>query len=321
MDRDGDRVSCELGMAIEITAALLGDPRAPRGYPGQLHDEEWARPYAQRPKAHLTVDETDTLQDACRQAVTHFESLFPEGDFRDANIFFAFYLSEDESGMSSRWWRRISTVVTLVDLDGRALWNRSAGSATYASLLEAAEAGALLGDPRRPYVVLNPPMGDGFLGSWQDVVNAWGVFWELVKAASIVGGAIGLPASLEWFFRKRSGGLGPEELAAVCGAHASSWAERWGKPPDVGATIEQPDRRSATELARLLGCDVPEAEVLLVGRGFVRDEASGLWVPGQDEASVLLRRAAGSIDWSNSSEPDDLNDRLRKAIRGEDPWS
>lgn len=59
------------------------------------------------------------------------------------------------------------------------------------------EADALLGDPRRPYVVLNPPMGNGVLGSWDDVVRAWTVFWELLERLDVVGGIAGLVSSCE----------------------------------------------------------------------------------------------------------------------------
>src|SRR5919108_1187805 len=296
-------------VGLSVTAALLGDPL--RHDSGRLGPDEWERRYEDRPKVDLSVREDMTLGETIDLAVASFAQRFPEGTFEDTGTFYAFHSEFDDDGMASGWGR-ISRTVNLVDEQGRALWNRPAASTTYQDLLIAADGDSLLGDPVRPYVVLCPEIGNGFYGSWQDVVNAWLVFWRLVETASQVSGALSLPLVLVTLLGHRV-----RRSPEVIQAHAAEWDRRHATPPDVGALIDQKPRNTKT-LARLLGLSVEETEILLESRGY--EMKSGLWVPGEGAAQQILRRVAEYAEWVGPVEEVESQARLRRAIEGQSPW-
>ncbi len=310
---------------IPIVAALLGNPDPSVTLAEErLSEAEWGRPYAERAKAHLDVRPEEGLSAVTSRAVEEFRLRFPDGDFQDAGILFAFFEPGDEDGIGGGWGR-ISPVVTLVDELDRATWNQPAESTRYAELLRAAQAGALRGDPTRPYVVLSPPHGDGVLGTWQDVVNALSVFWQWVNNVYSVGEtATGIAGQflvgrevykLVQRWQAKRAANAPE----VIDRYRAEWEARGGRPPDVGAFLDQRPR-STEEVSRLLGCTEDEAATLLRSRGHELSDADGLWHLGTDEAARLLQRVAEVTDWAGNISPEELRERLNRAIAGRDPW-
>lgn len=292
--------------------ALLGNPTLP--LTDQLPDAEWAKPYGDRPRVNVAVEPNATLGRATEMAVMALRELHP-GDYTYAGVFFAFHSNYDEHGMANRWGR-ISTTVTLITERGSAVWNQPARAATVRDLLAAKEADALLGDPRKPYVVLNPPMGNGVLGSWDDVARAWTVFWQVLEQLDVVGGVAGLAVLVRDEVRRRAA----SRMASLLRRLGPGWQERRGAAHDIGSFLNEKPR-STQSLSRLLDVSSEDAETLLLGRGFSQD-SSGLWVPAEDEAGALLHRVAAHLDWTERvDQPKHIVERLGRIAEGHDPYS
>ena len=287
--------------------ALLGDPTLSRF--DQLPQSEWSKSYAERQRVVVTVMLDAPLRQATQLAVEALRIAAP-GDYSDAGVFYAFYRPSDIDGILPAWGR-ISTTVTLATADGSAEWNHQAGSTTIGQLIEADDAEALDGDARRPYVVLCPPHGNGIFGSWQDVVNAWTVFWSLLERLDVVAGMAGLAVLLRDETRRTA----VRRMSTVLAAGARRWTQRRATAHDLGSFLD--DRPRSTEsLSRLLGIPVEDVEILTVGRGFVQD-SSGLWIPASDDAAQILRDVAGSLDWI--ADADNEEEIIRLVRRSIDP--
>ena len=296
-------------MEIRLTARLLGDPLKPFGE--QIDDEEWERPLTARPSVEIVVDSSTTLDAALESARHALEDELGRGDFTAAGNFVAFSTEDDVDGITGRW-PRLDTTVTLPDGEGRATWNHPPFEVDYSDLLRASEAELLVGDPIQPYVVLEPGIGDGFLGTWDDVVRAWHVFWQFLEAMDTTGGVAGIAFTLRELYRRRV-----RDAAKVIEDHAAEWRERGALPFDVGALLDAKSRTLVSN-ARLLGITPDEAEALLTARGWRLQ--SGIWVPSAVPVDRIAQGIAKHLDYASSSDEDQLRQALMRIVEGRDPW-
>lgn len=260
-------------MPHEVTVALLGDPTigpAPEGEPvsDQLPQEEWNRPWDERPKVLLSVGEEEAFGPILARATQAFRGAFPEGNFEYAGVFYCLFKPGDEFGATGPMGKQ----VTLVDEAGVASWGHPFENVAFGDLLRAAEAGALPGDPLRPYLVLNPPMGNGVSALWPIVLEAWRTVLPVLERIDIVGGGFVVPAA--WLLNRLRNRL--RRTPAVLERRHEEWAARGALPLEFLQFLDQrpwPQER----LARLLGCTTEEAGALLAGRGFTYDPEDRRW--------------------------------------------
>jgi hypothetical protein len=153
-------------MPLTVTVALVGDPANPLAPPyEEFFEREWARPYADRERIELEVDESETLGEVMTRATQAWNVEVPE-DWAGPVAFIGFYVPEDEQ--SFHGWQ---SSITLVDDRGRAIWNNYWKDVRYGDLLRAADAGVLEGDPLRPYLILHAEIGNGLIADWGTVLN------------------------------------------------------------------------------------------------------------------------------------------------------
>ena len=259
-------------MPYELTVALLGDPSigpAPGGEPvsNQLPDEEWNRPWDDRPKVSLTVAADETLGSILSRATEAFRESFPEGNFEYAGVFFCLFNAGDEFGVTGP----LETQVTLVDEAGLASWGHPFENVTFGDLLRAANTGAIAGDPLRPCLVLNAPMGNGVSALWPIVLEAWRTMFPVLEGIDTVGGGL-LPAA--WLVKRLRNRL--RRTPDVLESRHEEWATRGALPAEFLQFLDQ-HPWSQERLASLLGCTIEEAGALLAGRGFTYDPEDQRW--------------------------------------------
>jgi hypothetical protein len=185
---------------------------------------------------------------------------------------------------------RMEFSVTLIDDEGRAMWGvYDWKTVTYAELLRAYEAKALGGDPRRPFLVLVPAMGNGVLAEWIPYLEA---IWQVIQVFATVGGATAFGREVISAASERL-----EQSAPVLEEHHSAWTERKGTPAAIKAFLgERPWHPK--DLGSLLGCAEQEAKTVLWAFGYA--ERSGLWWKGGDGTAELLATLGDEIELSYS---------------------
>lgn len=162
------------------------------------------------------------------------------------------------------------------------LSGRGAGAeVTYRELVAAAEAGVIDGDPRRPYLVLQPGFGNGMLVDWQTLVVVWVAFWHVLDKIDVALSVSEKAQNALDKLRNRA-----KDAAPVVEEHFREWDERGGRPDNVDALLGRRPWHEG-DLAQVLGCTPGEACAFLAGAGYARDSA-GLWRRGEDEEAELL---------------------------------
>lgn len=260
-------------MTHEVTVALVAG-----GYPQlkpPLGEQRQETLYADRKKVTLEIDGDETLRAVFDRAIADIAPEYDEGwegvgEFIDLVYWVSFYLPEDDTkGLPQPRWTPAHQL-PVVGPDGRARWGLGL-DAPYDDLVRAADHGVLEGDPRRPYLILQPPGGDELSMTWTVVKTA------LEIAASIEGGL-----AIKDRIRRRIG-RGTE----VIDRHAEDWTAHGADPLDVKRMLERRPWESR-DLAILLGIDDDEVEPLLNVLGFDLD-ADGRWSPSETEEARLLR--------------------------------
>jgi hypothetical protein len=261
---------------IEVVVAVIGDPR---GYPANgpvlydvLPEKYWSVPYSARDKVTLQVEPDETLGDVLRRAALHWSTMV------GAHV--AFYRPEDEGSPP----RRMGPVVPLIDEHGRVTFGHYFGDVRYVDLLRSADAGALDGDPRRPYLILQPGIGNGVLPDWHTIQTIWQTVEYVATALATAGGAgaalLGAKKATIDRLRKRA-----KDTQAVVAEKSEDWVSRNGEPYDFGEWLDDRPWLPA-EIAPLLACTEGEAEAVLWAFGFAPSE-SGLWRKNATEEARL----------------------------------
>lgn len=281
-------------MASTVTVALVGDPRwtFQAEAANDLHT-----PYFDRPKIELPFQEGDTLGGLLHRAAA---DLMPGTPWPEA--FFDFY----REGTQPRLRRELY----LLDDNGRVRSTGEWAQVPMRELLRAADAGALEGDPRRPYLLNHPFEGNGLLADWPTFIELLKLWWMTAVGVATAGGV--------WQFFKFVGEAmakrGPES-AEVAERHATEWSAR-GLRPDRLLELLSTRPWHEDDLSGLLGCTAGEAAALLTGLGYAT-RTDGLWVPADDEGSRLLR---GNIDLiaeaSMTTKTDAIEEEFRRRLDG-----
>lgn len=152
-------------MSINVTVALVGDPQT--AFEGLQWPGDFMKPYEKRPKVDLVVDEDETLGEVLGRAAEHWNVASAHG-FADVPAFVEFYRPDHRPMMKVE--------LALLDADGRVYFTHDWRNVTHSDLLAADEAGLLMGDPRRPYLLLQPGMGNGSLIDWAMLAGIWQAF-------------------------------------------------------------------------------------------------------------------------------------------------
>jgi hypothetical protein len=267
---------------ISVTVALVGDPTRSVDELGYTFGD-LDQPWGQLPKMDVEAHEDETLASVLDRAAVRFELAETEwGQIYGFPSFVAFYKPDDEKGGIGP----LSHTVTLVDQAGRARWNVPFAAARVGELIRAAEAGALTGDPRRVYFVLQPPAGNGLVADWPTLVNLLDYAWRVILG---VGGAYEATKATKAVIERLT--KRTKDAAQVAAARGEEWAARGGDPGTLRVFLTQA-ARTADDVAHLLGCTTEEAEAILWAFGFSKDER-GVWLPEQDEESKLM---SGNIE-------------------------
>ena len=176
---------------LTVTVALVGGgfPQLKPPYENQGADVL----YRERAKVSLDVQPDEALAAVFERALSNFELEYTD-EWLDmpepaSQVYFvAFYKEEDERvAMSDR--RTYAHHLITVDEAGLAHWNVGLQHARCGDLVRAAEHGLVDGDPLRPYLILQPPAGNGILLTWAAVMTA-------LSIAANIDGALGLLARI-----------------------------------------------------------------------------------------------------------------------------
>jgi hypothetical protein len=280
-------------MATRVTVAVLGDRNDPfETWGASMPEEDFARSYAEREKIELDVEDSELLIDVLGRAAAELGIDGPQWsrDPRDGIAFVSFYVPEDEDRYERSPYRHFGTSsLTLVDDHGRARWNvYFKEGVTYGEVLRAGEAGVLGGDPRRPYLILSPGIGNGMLVSWQDLVIAFFVIREVMGTFSDAGGALAFGKQILQTARDRIG-----KAKEPVENHVVDWTKRGGLPYGFAELLGRGPWHSA-DLAERLNCSKQEAEAILWAFGYTVG-SMGLWRRGGDEAAELLTQAVDDV--------------------------
>jgi len=278
-------------MATRVTVAVLGDPNHPfEDWEASMPEEDFARPYADRPKVELEVENNERLIDVLGRAVADLGIGATWSDDPQEEIaFVSFYVPEDEERYERSLNRYFGTSnLTLVDDQGRVQWNVYFKDITYGQLLRAGEAGVLGGDPRRPYLILSPGVGNGMVVSWQDVALALLIIKETLGVLSNTEGAIAFGQRVLQTARDRVG-----KAKEPVENHAVDWTKRGALPWDFAQLLGRRPWHTK-DLAERLDCSDQEADAILWAFGYTVDSA-GLWRRGGDEPAELLIKAVDDV--------------------------
>ena len=127
-----------------------------------------------------------------------------------------------------------SMFATVVDEEGRAIWNVSPDTIRFEQLVRAADLGALGGEADRIYLILLPPSGNGVYLDWNALLQALQVTWDLLDAISTVAGAA---AGIEFVRRKVKSRISQGREAIT--RNAPDWSQRHALPHDVSALLKR----------------------------------------------------------------------------------
>lgn len=261
----------------EVEVALVGRdareflPRGPESFLRSFYDEdENTRPWSERRRVALTVEDDETLGEIFDRAVAEFGVY--EADWstydgkRDHGTRRFIALRDDASPI--KLVDRLSGSLTVVDQQGRAVWNKRHQDVTYLELRRAAEAGSVPGDPREVYVCVRlDAAGGGLYHQWQLLLQAWDVAMYTATTVATVGGAYKVIAAV----RRRLAGR------EVVKSKTQEWLKRNGHADSLRYMLRG-EPWAARDLAALLGCTSSEAEDVLALYGYERSATEDTWV-------------------------------------------
>ncbi len=254
-------------MGCRLTLALIGDPARMQG--DALPEDVWVVPYEERPSVDLDASEAETLGDLFRKAAPE---LGLGGRQRFSASHFGFYRPQDEAEMP-----RVSSLLTVVGEDGRATWARRASDVTYGEVLHTHAAGGLVGDPRRVYIALIPPVGDGVLPDWGSLLHG------LEALKSVLDYVLAFAGGAE-LIRRLAGPL--QRGQKVLEAHQANWQDRGADPYVFDQWLDDRPWLPA-DLVPMLGCTEDDARSVLWAFGFAEGER-GLWIRGGSEDARFM---------------------------------
>jgi hypothetical protein len=292
--------------AVEF--ALIGDPAEPGA---RISDEDWSRPWDERARIQLDVDDNDSLGSVVDRVLSEFGVVLADEVVPAHVVNVA--LVDDEADRVGTW------DLTLVDDEGRVIWTAyDLRLVPYWQLVRAVEAGAVRGDPRRLYVILKEPIGDGLGIDWPTILDAWRIVDEIVmRIGGYAGAAAGLAGAYQYVRHRLEAGR--EAVAR----NAPRWAQRGGHPYDVFRLLASRGSWSAQDLATLLGCSEDDAVSVLALYGFGYNEADGRWRQDADDAARVLSVAfeeASAMRFELSDAHDEFAARVEQLVRtGERP--
>jgi hypothetical protein len=269
-------------MSEAVTVALLGNPEHAFDNGAFTWEEGGAKelrvPWDDLPKVSLEVEASETLYQILHRAL------------RDSRIRLPDYVDPDRPPLA---WVLLYTdreaptpddfiyEMTLVDDDGRARWAVPYREVTFGQLVRAAEAGTVAGDPRRLYLILLPPQGDGVMATWSVLLEGLRIAQHVLEMMATAGGAIAFGKFVLDQARQRIGN-GRQTIQA----HYLDWSERGARPDNFAAMLGVGPWHGA-DLAQLLGCSLDEAQAILWVYGY-EQAASGLWRRGESETAQLV---------------------------------
>lgn len=178
----------------------------------------------------------------------------------------------------------MTTQLTLVDDKGLAIWGVyfKSEDVRVTDLIRAGNAGALDGDPRRPYLILQVEVRNGVLRDWQTLLDAWEVLEHVLAGIVVTGGAIEVARRVIDRLKSRT-----RESQEVLAGHYQGWSDR-GARPDNFVEFLTSRSWSTPELAGLLGCPENDAEAVLWAFGFAHGQ-DGRWHLAATEEAKLLK--------------------------------
>jgi hypothetical protein len=270
-------------VAVEVEVAVLGDP-AKAFSSAAVDDSHFATPWNHRLRTSIRAEDDESLAGVLRRAAASLGIAPVAGGEIETVAWVAFYSDHESLG-----WNSLKHSLTLVDPEGRAHWSVwDYDQIPYSEIIRAGQAGVLPGDPRRPYLVLLPPSGNGVLPSWAELLLALKITWDLMQAMDTVGGARAFAQEVIREARERLDG-GRERLEQ----HFPTWEERGARPENFSETLKLGPWHS-DDLAERLECTPQEAEAILWAYGYTKAE-SGLWRRGGDDAAAVLNPLAEDL--------------------------
>jgi hypothetical protein len=278
---------------LQVVVAVVGeahrvwsDPEG--GYGGLRHPEDWQVSYADRRKVEISVTPSATLGEVLRATSSQIGAgSYNTGDKRAVfePAFISFYSDErsDDIGFLNR-------EITLLDEQGRVRWTWDWLNEPLSELLRAAEAGVLDGDPLRPYLLLQPGIGNGIAADFPTFVELWKLWWDVADKAAILTGLILGGRELKSRLARSGKDAGPEKSPDVIASHYAEWAENGARADNITAFLGRRPWHLA-DVAQLIGCTEAEAQAFLLGLGYERS-SSGLWRLGESEPARLIQGSA-----------------------------
>lgn len=300
-------------MSFDLTIAVLAD-WLPKFNP-PFGDNGFDKPYRERIKLELTVDETEPLESVYQRAIEHWQptvsadSMAHPERLIDVIYWCWFYLPADEHGLHGRYERPRDLI--LIDEFGLGAWDRQMGEISYGDIVRAGELGLLTGDPLRPYLPMLLPQGGGDLQlGWEALQLTWQILEELVVARGII--VLAGEARERLLARVRKRGVAQD--------HGADWASRGGDPRDVSRTI---DRKAWDPDDLRIVMNVPttqDAEDLLALFGHEPTPA-GTYAISDSEEARILRLAEGDVftTFTTGVKDEQLRRRLKRLLETGEP--
>jgi hypothetical protein len=286
-------------MQIDVTVALVGDPQSPP--PGGIDSHEWARPWEDRPKVALTVDDETPLSEVIDQAAEQLGSL-PFMAALPRWRSFGWVAFDDQAAETPLYQRKVSDF-TLLDEHGEAIFGIDDFTLVpYGQLARSVEAGLMPGDPRRLYIIRQIPQGDVFFGlSWEALMALYLLIRTVLDVVSTgeelrdrTKGAV------------RIVGRGLDALRR----HAPHWGQRNGTPDRLRRLV-QTGSWSSADLSTILACPENDLADILPLLGFTQDPSDGAWRRRQPDEEPLLTDIEDEIKESNYGNLDHDIDQQR----------
>jgi hypothetical protein len=290
-------------VSVKLTVAVVGSPEA-TWEGGLVHPDDWDVPYAARAKVEIEVPEGTPLGYALQKAATELGVPGPpwEPTTRYRPAFIAFYREDRD-----RDFGRLRSEVSLLNEDGRARWTHSWRDERMSEYIRAGDAGVLDGDPRRPYLILQPEIGNGILADFPTFVELWKLWWDIANKAAI---AAGIYAGWD-LLKRKCGSRKPTESPQIMEGRYAEWKRNGSRPDNLLELLGQRPWHEE-DLANLLGCTSDEAEALMLGLGYETNSA-GLWVVGQSEQAKLLQ---GNAEFVVHAGMTTRTDAMERVLRG-----
>lgn len=263
-----------MAASYDVTVAVIGDSRTAKSELGPT-DKHYKQPYVKRLKATVQASEAEPFVDVLERAAGAMGL-----DGLGASV--AFFRPEDEERVAGG---RVSAAVPLVDERGRVTFGHYFHEVRFGDLIRSGEAGALSGDPFRPYIVLRPGVGNGVLPDWETIKAVWDamdyVLARIANAGGAAAAAYAVKKGIIDRLRKKT-----QAVSKVIDARSGDWASRNGQPYDVQEWLDDRPWLPA-DLVPLLDCSESEAEAVLWAFGFA-PASLGLWRRDADQEARLL---------------------------------